>query len=75
MKILIADDHALFRDGLSQQLKKIIPNANILHSSTYSQTIKALDTKDLNLIILDLEMPDIKSGGFDDIIKKSGKPE
>ena len=27
MKILIADDHALFRDGLSLHLEKIAPHA------------------------------------------------
>ena len=30
MKVLIADDHALFRDGLGMRLEQIDPNVVIL---------------------------------------------
>ena len=61
MRILIADDHALFRDGLSMQLEKIAPNATILQTGTYSQTIKMLNSdKGVNLILLDLDMADME---------------
>ncbi|MBE6452371.1 MAG: response regulator transcription factor [Alphaproteobacteria bacterium] len=60
MKILIADDHALFRDGLSLHVEKFAPKAIILQAANFSQAVKiAQSTPDLNLIIIDLDMPDM----------------
>lgn len=73
MKILIADDHALFRDGLSMQLEQINPNVTIFQAANYTQAIKVLnDEKKLDLIILDLDMPDMGwEVGFNEIKKIS----
>ena len=60
MKILIADDHALFRDGLSLHIEKIAPKIIILQASNFSQAVKIVQsTPDLDLIIIDLDMPDM----------------
>lgn len=61
MKILIADDHALFRDGLTMHLEKLVPQAVILQAANYSQAIKLLsDNKNFDLIIADLDMQDMR---------------
>ncbi len=61
MKILIADDHALFRDGLSLQLEKIAPQAVINQAANFSQALKIIDSApDTDLVIIDLDMPDMK---------------
>ncbi len=61
MKLLIADDHALFRDGLSLQLEKIAPHAVINQAANFSQALKIVQaSSDLDLIIIDLDMPDMK---------------
>lgn len=61
MKILIADDHALFRDGLSMHLEKISPQAVITQTGNFSQALKAVQSvPDMDLIIIDLDMPDMK---------------
>lgn len=61
MKILIADDHALFRDGLSLQLEKIAPQAVINQAANFSQALKIVESApDTDLIIIDLDMPDMK---------------
>lgn len=60
MKILIADDHALFRDGLSLHIEKLYPKAVILQSANFSQAVKIVQTTpDLDLLIIDLDMPDM----------------
>lgn len=73
MKILIADDHALFRDGLSMHLEQMAPQAVISQAGNFSQAIKILD--DLNkvdLIIIDLDMPDMKwEEGLSELKKKA----
>lgn len=61
MKIMIVDDHALFRDGLSFRLKEIDSEANILHAPTFHQAFELADiNKDIDIVIIDLDMPDMK---------------
>ncbi len=60
MKVLIADDHALFRDRLSIQLEKINPEFIILQASNFNQALKFTETdKAIELIVMDLDMPNM----------------
>ena len=60
MKILIADDHALFRDGLALRLEQIAPEAAIFQASGYSQVIKILKSdNNFDVLIMDVEMQDL----------------
>lgn len=60
MKVLIADDHALFRDKLATQLENINPDFIILQASSYNQAIKFIENdNNIELIVIDLDMPDI----------------
>lgn len=73
MKILIADDHALFRDGLAMRLEEINPDIILHQAPTFSQALKILDKEaDINMIIADLDMPDMKwEDGIEQLKKKS----
>ena len=60
MKILIADDHALFRDGLSMNLEKLEPSAVISQAANFTQSLKiAASEPEIDLIVIDLDMPDM----------------
>lgn len=60
MKILIADDHALFRDGLAMRLEQIIPDAAISQAAGYSQVIRNLrENPAFDLLVVDVEMQDM----------------
>jgi len=60
MKILIADEHALFRDGLALRLEEIAPDSVLLQAANYAQVFKILKEEPaLDMIILDTEMPDM----------------
>jgi len=60
MKILIADDHALFRDGLALRLEQIAPQAVIAQASGYSQVLKILASEQQpDVLIFDVEMQDM----------------
>lgn len=75
MKILIADDHALFRDALSQLIEQFDKSATIIQASNYAQTLKILEQEsNFDMIIVDLEMQDLQSWeqGLEEI-KKAGK--
>lgn len=60
MKILLADDHALFRDGLILNIKQQNIDAEINSSGSYREALDALKNAPYpEAIILDLDMPDM----------------
>ncbi|MDA0305787.1 MAG: response regulator transcription factor [Proteobacteria bacterium] len=58
VKILLADDHALFRDGLRQVLVGFDPDICVVEAADYPQAIaKAGTERDFSLALVDLAMP------------------
>jgi DNA-binding NarL/FixJ family response regulator len=58
MKILIADDHELFRDGLRHVLVQLDGGTEVIEASDYPQALAlATQTADLSIVLLDLSMP------------------
>lgn len=75
MKVLIADDHALFRDGLAIFLESIDDNIVLFQAANYNETLKILNNeKDFSLLIIDLDMPDMKwEDGLEKVMKVLGE--
>lgn len=62
MKVLIADDHALFRDALGKLVEELDGSASVIQVSSYAQALKILKNEpNINLVIVDLEMQDLPS--------------
>lgn len=58
MKILLADDHAMVRDGLVPFFERIEPGASVIEASTFLEALEAARTAtDIALAVLDLYMP------------------
>ena len=58
MKILIADDHELFRDGLRHVLDQLGGSLVIVEASDFQQAIQAVEREqDIDIVLLDLSMP------------------
>ena len=72
-RVLIADDHALFRAGLRQFLVDSLPSAEIGEASSGNEALTCLQQKSWDLLVLDINMPE-RSGL--DILRhvKSGHP-
>jgi DNA-binding NarL/FixJ family response regulator len=63
INIIIADDHTMFRQGLISLLKEE-NNINVVgEASNGKEVLALLEQKDANLILLDIEMPEMD--GFD----------
>ncbi len=61
MKILIADEHPLYRDRLALDLEQQFPDTIIIQASNFSQAVKIIyEESGINFIILDLDMADVK---------------
>ncbi len=57
-KLLIADDHPLFRAALKQTLQQSIDDPHWLEANTYSEVEELLEQNDdVDLLLLDLHMP------------------
>jgi DNA-binding NarL/FixJ family response regulator len=57
MKILIADDHALLREGLKQILADEFPEAEFAEAGTTHQTMECIRQGGVDAVILDVFMP------------------
>ncbi|WP_026244453.1 response regulator [Dasania marina] len=72
MKILIVDDHSLFREGMSYVLEKLEPDVAILGAANYQQALTHLDQHpDIDLVLLDLDMPG--KNGFESLVTLTEK--
>jgi len=57
-KILLADDHALFRDGLRHVLEDFNPGIRIVEAASYPDALDAAGSeKEIDLALVDLAMP------------------
>jgi DNA-binding NarL/FixJ family response regulator len=72
-RVLIADDHALFRAGLRQFLVQALPAGEIGEAASGNETLSCLQRGEWDLLVLDINMPD-RSGL--DILRhvRSGHP-
>lgn len=58
MRILIADDHALFREGLSLVLARLYPDAEVQEARNVDEALASLaNGNPPDLVLLDLAMP------------------
>jgi DNA-binding NarL/FixJ family response regulator len=57
LKILITDDHKLFRQGLEALLKKIPGVSKIKHASNGKEALALLDKELFNIVMMDIRMP------------------
>ncbi|WP_250475047.1 response regulator transcription factor [Caballeronia sp. GAFFF1] len=58
MRVLIVDDHALFRAGLALLLKELYPHIELLQASTLMEGVREALREKLNMVFLDLDLPD-----------------
>lgn len=58
MRILLADDHPLFRLALAQSVRAVVADATIMEAGTFDDASAALAAHpDTDLVLLDLHMP------------------
>ncbi len=58
MRILLVDDHALFRDGVALLLRELDPAVQVWHAANVAEALASLDGgTDIDLILLDFILP------------------
>jgi DNA-binding NarL/FixJ family response regulator len=58
LNVLIADDHPLFRQALAEALSQTNVTINVEQVQTLADTLNRVDQGDIDLLLLDLKMPD-----------------
>lgn len=70
-RIVIADDHPLFRAALGAAVTKAAPGADVAECATLAEAMAALASRPADLLLLDLRMPDCD--GFAGLIAVRGE--
>jgi len=75
MKILLADDHALFREGMKHILSELDEIGEIVEADSYTQAIELLDEGAVfDLALVDLAMPGLDNfSGLRAVCQKVGE--
>ncbi|MCH7494002.1 response regulator transcription factor, partial [bacterium] len=58
MRMLLVDDHAVFRAGLRHWLTGPFPAATFGEAGTMAEAKRALATREWDVVLLDLDLPD-----------------
>lgn len=59
IKVLLVDDHALFRDGMRYVLQQLADEVEILDTGNFTEALQLVkENADIDLALLDLNMPD-----------------
>lgn len=62
MRIIVADDHTLFREGLCFLLQELGDDAEIIETNDFAETVETVrQAPRADLVLLDLLMPDMDS--------------
>lgn len=66
-RILIIDDHPLFREALQSAIVRILPKTEIYEASNFPEALKAIRAIGrIHLVLLDLYMPEMR--GFEGLL-------
>ncbi len=61
MKILLADDHSLFKEGMEMIIKRVLPDAKVILGDNWQQVHAFVQQDHYDLALLDLFMPRLHS--------------
>ena len=57
LRILVADDHSVMRNGIIKSIMESFPNAEFGEAANASEIMHQINTSKWNLVILDISMP------------------
>ncbi|MGL6125871.1 DNA-binding response regulator [Chryseobacterium artocarpi] len=55
---LLADDHSIVRQGMEIVITDIVPNAKIYHTSSLQQAVELVESKGIEMAIIDAHFPE-----------------
>lgn len=75
MKLLICDDHSLFRDGLKQLILQHNSMFEVIEAASLTESYQQCEQHDFSLILLDLNMPGSHGvAGLPEVCRRTNTP-
>ena len=59
MKVMIVDDHALVRRGMSYVVKECFPDADVSEAAGATEALAAMEKDPVDIALVDVRMPDL----------------
>ncbi len=70
MKILLADDHGLFRDSMAVWLRQLAADVEIALAADWHGVLETLAGENFDLLLLDLDMPDMQGAASIETLRR-----
>jgi DNA-binding NarL/FixJ family response regulator len=72
VKILIVDDHPLYREGLSATLARRVPDAEVLGAANVAEGLAVLDSNPgVDLVLIDIHLPGLDGFAALDLYRRA----
>ncbi|KFF26539.1 response regulator [Chryseobacterium vrystaatense] len=55
---LLADDHSIVRQGMEIIISDVVPNATVYHTSSLQQVVELIQSKGIEIAVIDAHFPD-----------------
>ncbi|MCW3162757.1 response regulator [Chryseobacterium oryctis] len=68
---LLADDHSIIRQGMEMIIDDVVPNYKVYHTSSSQQIVEIIESKGVDIAIIDAHFPDGNSLHIIPLIKKA----
>jgi DNA-binding NarL/FixJ family response regulator len=68
MRVLIVDDHPMFRDALAGLMRDLDPTTEVIEASSRAGAL-AVRNEDFDLVLLDLDLPDASALSLDALVE------
>ena len=56
--VLLVEDHSIVRMGVKLLIEDFLPSVTVIEAATFSETLKLLQSRFFDLVILDIGLPD-----------------
>lgn len=72
MKILVADDHPLYREAVGEQIQRLFPDAQVMQTASLDEaSLRAKEMpRDFGLFLIDFHMPGVSIDAITALVKE-----
>jgi DNA-binding NarL/FixJ family response regulator len=70
MRVLVADDHPLYREAVARQITRLIPDARVAEAASMQEALAKANTERPGLFVFDYYMPGMSANAIAQLAKK-----
>jgi len=70
MRVLVADDHPLYREAVARQITRLVPDARVAEAASMQEALAKANTERPGLFIFDYYMPGVSANAIAQVAKK-----